>query len=78
MNAETVILSDLDTNRFGVVVARAGQASQETLPEVLEYCGENRVELLIARCSTNDVKTTHALERNGFLLMDTLVYVKAK
>ena len=76
MNAETVILSDLDTNRFGVVVARAGQASQETLPEVLEYCGENRVELLIARCSTNDVKTTHALERNGFLLMDTLVYLR--
>ncbi|HZK17375.1 MAG TPA: GNAT family N-acetyltransferase [Anaerolineaceae bacterium] len=76
MKAEIVTLSDLDTDRFGIIVARTGQASQENLPEVMDFCEKNQVKLLIARCSTSHVKSVHSLERNGFLLMDTLVYLR--
>jgi len=76
MNSDYVSLSALDTDRFGIVVARTNQASQENLPEILEFCNKNQVKLLIARCSTSDVSTIHYMENLGFLLMDTLVYLR--
>jgi len=75
MTAEIVSLSPLDTDRFGVVVARTNQASQENLPEIIRFCNENQVKLLISRCSTKDIKSVHAMQAKGFLLMDTLVYL---
>ena len=60
MKAEIVTLSDLDTDRFGIIVARTGQASQENLPEVMDFCEKNQVKLLIARCSTSHDKSVHS------------------
>lgn len=75
MTAEIVSLSPLDTDRFGIVVARTNQASQENLPEITRFCHENQVKLLISRCSTKDIESVHAMQAKGFLLMDTLVYL---
>jgi GNAT superfamily N-acetyltransferase len=44
------------------------------LPKIMKFCRNNNVEMLIARCSANDFPAVHAIEREGFLLMDTLVY----
>ena len=75
MTSEIVSLSSIDTDRFGIVVARTDQVSQENLPEIMQFCYKNQVKLLISRCSTNDIKSVHAMQANGFLLMDTLVYL---
>lgn len=69
-----VMLSQLDLERFGVITAKTSSTTSENISETLKFCEENGVELLIARCSTNDLKTCHAMEKQGFLLMDTLVY----
>ena len=75
MTAEIVSLSPLDTDRFGIVVARTNQANQENLPEIMQFCHKNQVKMLISRCSSMDIKSVHAMQANGFLLMDTLVYL---
>ena len=74
IEASGVRLSTLDTERFGVVTARADGISARDLPAVLEFCDEHGVELLIARCDVEDPAAAHALESAGCLLMDTLVY----
>lgn len=67
-------LSDLDTARFGVRTARTDGLDAQRIEEALAFCSANRVQLLIARCSVEDLEATHALGSAGFLLMDTLVY----
>jgi len=76
MAFEFANLSAIDTDRFGVNVARTNQITDENLPGIMDFCRENHVELLIARCATTDVASVHAMELNGFLLMDTLVYLR--
>ena len=77
MNSNSVSLSELDTARFGVVSARAKLVTSDVIPEINAFCAENRVRFLIARCSTSDIKTVHAMEANGYQLMDTLVYLRS-
>lgn len=72
----TVYLSSLDEKRFGVRTARATQVTLETLPAIIEFCHENKVRFLVARCSTSDLAVAQEMERLGFLLMDTLVYYR--
>lgn len=69
-----VALSQLDLDRFGIVTARDSSVSAETLATTLSFCRENRVEMLIARCSTDDLAAAQRLEDAGGRLMDTLVY----
>ncbi len=69
-----VSLSPLDEERFGIRTAKALGVTTANLPEVLRFCAENDVALLIARCAADDLPAAHAMERAGFLLMDTLVY----
>jgi ribosomal protein S18 acetylase RimI-like enzyme len=69
-----VSLSPLDEERFGIRTARASDVLPETVPEVLEFCRENRVVLAACRCSVSEPLAAQELERAGFLLMDTLVY----
>lgn len=76
MTSEIVSLSPLDTDRFRIATARTNLVSRENLRAVLEFCDNNQVELLIARCPTTDIETVHDLEAKGFLLMDTLVYLR--
>lgn len=68
-----VSLSAIDEQRFGIRTARA-LVSEATLPGVLDFCATHGVVLLIARCPVTDLPTVQAMERRGFLLMDTLVY----
>jgi len=65
--------SQLDSDRFGIRVARA-QISSGALPQVMESCAEQKIDLLVARCAVSDFANIHALESHGFLLTDTLVY----
>ena len=67
-------LSEIDTDRFGVVVARVDGMDAGQLDSAVDFCSARGVQLLIARSRVEDVATTHALEPAGFLLMDTLVY----
>ena len=70
---ETAAFSQIDSDRFGIRVARA-QVVSGNFPRVLEFCIAEKVDLLIARCSTDDLATVQRMETHGFLLMDTLVY----
>jgi GNAT superfamily N-acetyltransferase len=69
-----ITLSAIDEERFGIRTARASNVTVEGLSGVLDFCQTNKVILLIARCSTSDTQAAQAMERHGFLLMDTLIY----
>jgi GNAT superfamily N-acetyltransferase len=69
-----ISLSGIDEQRFGIRTAKASGLSDEDIPGMLTYCDENGVALLITRSSADDIATAQELERNGFLIMDTLVY----
>jgi GNAT superfamily N-acetyltransferase len=67
--------SQLDSERFGVRVARA-QVVPENLQRVLDFCAAEKIDLIIARCSGSDLVAAQNMEMHGFLLMDTLVYYR--
>jgi ribosomal protein S18 acetylase RimI-like enzyme len=72
-NADAVSFSEVDSQRFGVRIARACLTAGG-LPRVLEFCAAEKIDLLIARCSTRDLGTVQEMEAAGFQIMDTLVY----
>jgi len=76
MTTEPAALSPLDESRFGVHTARAISLTASDLPRVMDFCRAERVEFLIARCSTQDLQAAQEMERLGFSLMDTLVYFR--
>jgi hypothetical protein len=71
-----VWLSPLDEARFGHRTARAKGVTSKDLPLVLDFCRSNRIQFLIARCHVNDIQAAQAMEKEGFLLTDTLVYYR--
>jgi GNAT superfamily N-acetyltransferase len=71
-----VQISDLDTNHFGIRSARTSDVTTDSLPGILEFCRNERVRFLIARCSAADLPAARAMSANGFDLMDTLVYAE--
>lgn len=73
VETEVATFSTLDSERFGIRAARA-HVVPETLPRALDFCASEKIDLLIARCSTTDVVAAQRMESSGFLLMDTLVY----
>jgi ribosomal protein S18 acetylase RimI-like enzyme len=73
VDAEGAVFSQLDSERFGVRAARA-QVTAETLSRALDFCAAEKIDLLITRCTTNDLVAVQNMEAHGFLLMDTLVY----
>jgi GNAT superfamily N-acetyltransferase len=66
-------LSAIDSERFGVRVARAN-LSPGCLPRVLDFCATEGIDFLIARCATGDLRAAQEIQEQGFVLMDTLVY----
>jgi RimJ/RimL family protein N-acetyltransferase len=64
----------LEEARFGIRTARAEEVTAEDLPALLDFCGEESVQLLIARCDASDLCAAQALEEGGARLMDTIVY----
>ena len=69
-----VSLSVIDRERFGVVTARDPGFTCQTLPTTLQFCRENGVQMLVARCPAEDLRAAQAMEEAGGRLMDTLVY----
>lgn len=74
LDSPPVQLSRLDSERFGIVIARASQVTTANLSQILDWSREHQVKMLIARCSAAAMPTVHAMEQSGFLLMDTLLY----
>jgi GNAT superfamily N-acetyltransferase len=66
--------SAVDEARFGIRVARTPKLTLETLSQAMTFCHENDIKLLIARTPVGEIHTAQAMEQEGFLLMDTLVY----
>jgi hypothetical protein len=74
-NVHTQIhISKIDEERFGIRTAKASNVTTNSLPAVLDFCREHQVSFLIARSLTTEIKTAQAMEREGFQLMDTLIY----
>ena len=67
-------LSSLDEQHFGFRTARAADVTAESLTEIVAFCRLHAVQLLIARTAVTNLKAVQAMENQGFLLMDTLVY----
>jgi ribosomal protein S18 acetylase RimI-like enzyme len=74
LDSPQVSLSAIDEERFGIRTARASNVTVDGLSAVMDFCKANRVVLLISRCLISETKAAQAMERYGFLLMDTLVY----
>jgi len=70
---ESALFSEVDSERFGVRVARAYVVA-ENCSRVLDFCTAEKIQLLIARCPTTDLDTAQRLEALGSQLTDTLVY----
>ena len=71
-----VRLSELDSERFGVRIARAdGLNAAEVRPITAAALGDG-AEMIIARCPADDFAAIHALERAGYLTMETLVHYR--
>ena len=67
-------ISDIDKERFGFKTARVVGLSSDSLSGVLDFCRGEKVKLLIARCNISDLNAAQSMEKNDFLLMDTLMY----
>jgi GNAT superfamily N-acetyltransferase len=68
-----IAFSEIDSERFGARIARANIVPN-TMSAALDFCVTERIDMLIARCSTRDLVLAQNMEAEGFLLMDTLVY----
>ncbi|MBM1172025.1 GNAT family N-acetyltransferase [Microvirga arabica] len=69
-------LNDLETRRFGVTCAQIdGQAAElPNLVEVNQAARAQRVAMISTRVDVGALDRVHALEADGYRLMDTLVY----
>lgn len=74
MDTSRTCLSKIDEERFGVKTAKSTMITTGDIPGTLNFCKENNVTFLIARCSTSDIETVQKMEQLGFSMMDTLVY----
>lgn len=73
-SSQDLFISEIDKERFGVKTARIVGVTQDKLPAVLDFCRQENVVLLIARCDMTDLEAAQSMEKEGFLLMDTLVF----
>lgn len=74
MKGTQAALSPIDEERFGVKTAKAEISDGSVVSDVIKFCTDNGVQLLIVRCPTSDLVSVQKLERQGCLLMDTLIY----
>jgi hypothetical protein len=70
---ELVALSPLDSERFGITVARAPEVTADAVGRIVEFCERHRVELLIARCAGSDQAAARALTRAGLSLLEAQI-----
>lgn len=65
--------SRLDSERFGIRVARVAGVDAASVDASTAWCEHQRIDLLVARCATTEVEAVHAMEAHGFLLMGCLL-----
>lgn len=68
--------SEIDSNRFGFPVGKAFSITAETVESIVDQSKAEGLRLLFVRCLSDDWATVHTLEHRGFLLMDTLLYLR--
>ena len=68
------MVSAIDTERFGITIARTQVSSSDNLHDAIRFCEENDVSMLIARCPVDETQIAQDMEAEGFRIMDTLVY----
>ena len=76
----TLKINDLETKRFGIVCAGIdGMVSQmPDLAEVNRQAQMQGVAMISVRVDVSALDRVHALEADGYRLMDTLVYYSGK
>lgn len=68
-------ISNLETNRFGVVCAHLPNAEVD-LATVNQDAQKQGVQMISTRVAADDLPLVHRLEADGYHLMDTLVYYR--
>jgi len=72
MSQAVARVSRVDSEQFGCRVGRATGVEEGGVPELIEWCADHRVRLLVAR--SRQIRAVQALEARDFKLMDVLVY----
>ncbi|WP_144158559.1 GNAT family N-acetyltransferase [Paraburkholderia sp. BCC1885] len=72
----SLILSEIDRARFGVVTAKATARDTDELDQVFGGCEEQHVEFLILRVGAADIAVVQEAEKRGAFITDTLLYFK--
>lgn len=70
----SLILSELDRARFGVVTAKATANSLDELDRIVEGCREQEVGFLILRIDSVDLPIVQAAEKRGAFITDALLF----
>jgi hypothetical protein len=73
---EAAARSEIDSRRFGRSIYRATAESAAQADQLIAFCGEAPVEMMIARCPSGALDAVQRLEAFGFFLCDTLVYFR--
>lgn len=68
------MISTLDTNRFGVLTAKAYIASAEDLVRLEQFSETHQIRLAIVRVEASKLSVVQQATQSGFELMDTLAY----
>jgi len=72
--SDFVRYSKLDSDRFGKRIYRADISDVAQIAHLDEFAKGEGAEMIVVRCPTRELRTTHRLEESGYLLMDTLVF----
>lgn len=69
----TKYLSELDTKRFNIRIAKLHEPEIEEFPNIIKELVNENIQMAILRVDSNNLDIVHIAEKNGFELMDTLV-----
>jgi len=73
-----ISISDIDSQRFGMNVVMTKSTSINDLNDLNIFCIENDVQLSIVRILSSELAVIQKMEKDGYRLMDTLVYYAFK
>jgi len=67
-------LSKLDSQRFGFPCARSSGWHTHADTQVIDFCNEHKIRLLILRTNVSNTDATWQIQKSGAILVDTLLY----
>jgi GNAT superfamily N-acetyltransferase len=73
--ALAIALSALDTARFGFRTARAEDVDAEDRPALVDFIRSNGMELVIARCASENIPARQMMSILGGFELDTIIYL---